>query len=98
MCLGGSFIFIQLYCQGRTAIKEFRDRDGTGPVFSSSAVPLPEMKFGDSIIHRPDEPTPVEMTEEDIQRAIGDWVEAAKKAVNVAGFDGVEIHGASSSF
>ncbi|KAB5511605.1 NADH:flavin oxidoreductase/NADH oxidase family protein [Coniochaeta sp. 2T2.1] len=90
----GSFIFIQLYCQGRTAIKEFRDRDGTGPAFSSSAVPLPEMKFGDSIIHRPDEPTPVEMTEEDIQRAIGDWVEAAKKAVNVAGFDGVEVHGA----
>jgi 2,4-dienoyl-CoA reductase-like NADH-dependent reductase (Old Yellow Enzyme family) len=60
-------------------------------------VPLPEMKFGDQTVHRPDEPLPVEMTEEDIQRAIRDWVEAAKKAVNVAGFDGVEIHGASSS-
>jgi hypothetical protein len=55
------------------------------------------MKFGDHTVHRPDEPLPVEMTEEDIQRAIRDWVEAAKKAVNVAGFDGVEIHGTSSS-
>ena len=60
-------------------------------------MPLPEMRFGDYTVHRPDEPPPVEMTEEDIQRAIRDWVEAAKKAVNGAGFDGVEIHGASSS-
>ena len=41
-----------------------------------------------------DIPTPKEMTVEDIQETISDFVKAAKKAIE-AGADGVEIHGAN---
>lgn len=41
-----------------------------------------------------DHPVPVEMTEADIAKAIGEFVDASKRAV-AAGFDGVELHGAN---
>ena len=41
-----------------------------------------------------DHPVPVEMTEADIAKAIGEFVDASKRAV-AAGFDGVEMHGAN---
>jgi N-ethylmaleimide reductase len=39
-------------------------------------------------------PSPREMNERDIETAIQEFVDSAKKAIN-AGFDGVEIHGAN---
>jgi 2,4-dienoyl-CoA reductase-like NADH-dependent reductase (Old Yellow Enzyme family) len=39
--------------------------------------------------------TPVEMTEEDIADAIAGFAAAAGRAIDTAGFDGVEIHGAN---
>ena len=39
-------------------------------------------------------PTPEEMTAEDIQNAINEFVKAAKNAIE-AGFDGIELHGAN---
>ena len=39
-------------------------------------------------------PTPREMSEADIQQAIGEYAQAAKNAIE-AGFDGVEVHGAN---
>jgi N-ethylmaleimide reductase len=41
-----------------------------------------------------DHPVPVEMTEADIAKAIGEFVDASKRAF-AAGFDGVELHGAN---
>ena len=41
-----------------------------------------------------DHPVPVEMTEADIAKAIGEYVDASRRAV-AAGFDGVELHGAN---
>jgi N-ethylmaleimide reductase len=41
-----------------------------------------------------DHPVPVEMTEADIAKAIGEHVDAARRAI-AAGFDGVELHGAN---
>lgn len=40
-------------------------------------------------------PTPVEITEQEIAEVIDGFVQAAKRAVRIAGFDGVEIHGAN---
>ena len=39
-------------------------------------------------------PTPREMTHADIQKAIGEYVQAARNAI-AAGFDGIELHGAN---
>ena len=41
-----------------------------------------------------DHPVPVEMTEADIAKAIGEYVDASRRAI-AAGFDGVELHGAN---
>ncbi|KAF1999656.1 FMN-linked oxidoreductase [Amniculicola lignicola CBS 123094] len=78
----GSFIFAQLWALGRVAVPSIAEKNGF-PVISSSPVSLGE---GYS--------TPKEMTEEDIKRATGQYVQAAKNAIE-AGFDGVEIHGAN---
>ncbi|NBA98470.1 NADH:flavin oxidoreductase [Pseudomonas sp. R5(2019)] len=40
-------------------------------------------------------PMPQAMTDEDIADAIDGFAQAAKRAVDVAGFDGIEIHGAN---
>lgn len=40
-------------------------------------------------------PTPVPMTESDIDEAVQGFVDAAARAVNIGGFDGIEIHGAN---
>lgn len=41
-----------------------------------------------------DHPVPKEMSKEDIEQAINEYVDAAKNAIK-AGFDGVELHGAN---
>ncbi|BAN26368.1 oxidoreductase [Caballeronia insecticola] len=40
-------------------------------------------------------PEPMQMTEAEIDDAIQGFVQAAQRAVNIAGFSGVEIHGAN---
>lgn len=76
----GCFIWCQLWVQGRAATPEIVRRGGY-KFQSASAVPL-----------NADAETPEEMTEEDIQTVIQDYVKAAANAV-AAGFDGVEVHG-----
>ncbi|KAF2177090.1 NADH:flavin oxidoreductase NADH oxidase family protein [Zopfia rhizophila CBS 207.26] len=84
----GSYIFCQLWALGRIAIPKVLDEekdagaDNIGLV-SSSATPYTDGA-----------PMSRELTEEEIQSFIGDYAAAAKAAVEVAGFDGVEIHGA----
>lgn len=78
----GSFIFLQLWALGRSAEPKVLAAEGL-PYVSSSPIPLtgiPEV--------------PRELAKEDIRRYVGLYAQAAKNAVEKAGFDGVEIHSA----
>ncbi|RYP10946.1 hypothetical protein DL764_000382 [Monosporascus ibericus] len=78
----GSYIWLQLWATGRSAEMEILAANGFD-LTSSSAVPA-----------GPDEPTPRALTETEIEAYIEGYVQAAKNAM-LAGFDGVEIHGAN---
>ncbi|OKL56594.1 Chanoclavine-I aldehyde reductase [Talaromyces atroroseus] len=85
----GSYIFLQLWALGRTATPELTKAAGYD-VVSSSAKRLEEANYAGS-----EYATPRALSEEEIQLHINDYVQAAKAAVEVAGFDGVEIHAAN---
>jgi len=80
----GGIIFLQLWALGRTASPDFKKSEGTGDLVSASDVPMSD-----------NSPAPRPMTEEEIQTYIKQYAQAAKNAVEGAGFDGVEIHGAN---
>ncbi|KAJ7232636.1 hypothetical protein B0H12DRAFT_1223150 [Mycena haematopus] len=81
----GSFIYCQLFAMGRAATApELADPNVDFDLISASAIPLP----GETIIPRA-------MTIEDIQEYVQLFVQAAKNAVQRAGFDGVEVHAAN---
>lgn len=81
----GSYIYVQIWALGRTAnielVKKEQGEDAT--LVSSSDIPLGQ------------NPPPRPLTEDEIQQYIQDFAKAAKDAVELAGFDGVEIHGAN---
>jgi len=79
----GSFIYLQMWAVGRAAIPDILNADGH-PYVSASPVEL-NPKYG----------TPRALTVEEIQEYVQLFAQAAKNAVNGAGFDGVEIHGAN---
>lgn len=81
----GSFIFLQLWALGRSADPDCKRRDGTGDVVSSSAVP------------QEDGALPRELTEDEIWKYVKDYATAARHAVELAGFDGIELHGGNAS-
>lgn len=74
----GGIIFLQLWALGRTANPQVKQKEGTGDLVSSSAVP-----------ENSDKTTPRPLTEEEIWEYIEDYATAAKNAVEGAGFDGV---------
>jgi NADPH2 dehydrogenase len=78
----GSFIYLQLWALGRVADVGQAEKENF-TIMSASPIPAGEGY-----------PTPKEMTEEDIKKAIGNYAQAAKNSI-AAGFDGVEIHGAN---
>jgi NADPH2 dehydrogenase len=78
----GSFIYCQLFAMGRAATTpELADANVEFDLVSASAIPLP----GETI-------TPRALTVEEIKEYVSIYVQAAKNAVDRAGFDGVEIH------
>ena len=79
----GSFIYCQLWALGRAASKDVLAKKGLD-VVSSSAVPID----GKSA-------TPRAMSEEEIWGFVKAYADAARNAVEIAGFDGVEIHAAN---
>ncbi|KAL2267241.1 hypothetical protein VTJ83DRAFT_4518 [Remersonia thermophila] len=81
----GGYIFVQLWSLGRAANAEVARKEGF-EVHSASAVPLPD---------DPAAPVPREMTADEIRARVGQYAAAARLAVEEAGFDGVEIHGAN---
>ena len=80
----GGVIYMQLWALGRAANPEILEKEGTGPVISASDVRMTD-----------NSPQPTPLTEEEIQEFIKSYAQAAKNAVEGAGFDGVEIHGAN---
>ena len=89
----GGIIYAQLCHHGRVALPQF-----TGlPTASASATPwstdekYPYPPPGESSrVHLKDFP-PIELSEEHLKRTVGDFVAAARNAME-AGFDGVELH------
>ncbi|RPD62527.1 NADH:flavin oxidoreductase/NADH oxidase [Lentinus tigrinus ALCF2SS1-7] len=81
----GSFIFSQLWALGRAARPDLLHKEYPDyPYVSSSPIPLSD---------RPQD-VPRELAKHEIQDYVGWYATAAKNAI-MAGFDGVEIHGAN---
>lgn len=78
----GSKAVIQIYHAGRMAWPELNG--GATPISASPVAAL-----------RPNAPTPTEMTDEEVVAMIQLFGDAARRAI-LAGFDGVEIHGANT--
>ncbi|KAI5276614.1 FMN-linked oxidoreductase [Aureobasidium subglaciale] len=79
----GGVIYMQLWALGRTADPSALKKDGY-ELCSSSDIPMSD-----------NSPKPRPLTEDEIQILIKDYANAAKNAIEGAGFDGVEIHGAN---
>ena len=87
----GGKIFIQLMHTGRVSHR-FNMENGT-EIIAPSPLALSGEMYSDTHGMQP-YPTPKEMTEDDIYKTIKEYVMAARNAI-VAGFDGVELHGAN---
>lgn len=85
----GGFIFVQLWHTGRASSAGMRG--GETPI-SSGSQPM-DGNYLDGNACKDGPPRP--MTVEEIHDLTAEWAAASKRAVEVAGFDGVEIHGAN---
>lgn len=88
---GGSSIFLQLMHTGR--ISHPLNMPAGARVLAPSAIAAKEQMYTDAEGMKP-LPIPEEMTREDIQSTILEFVHAANNAME-AGFDGVELHAAN---
>ncbi|KFC61726.1 NADH:flavin oxidoreductase/NADH oxidase [Devosia sp. LC5] len=86
----GGRIFAQLTHTGRIG-HPYLYPDQAMPVAPSAIASGEKLFTGEGLL---DHPVPREMTSTDITATIGDFVAAARNAID-AGFDGVEIHGAN---
>ena len=78
----GSYIFLQLWAMGRaTEVELLKSEDASFEVVGASAIPVDSSQ-----------PTPRPLTVEEIKTYVQWHADAADKAVNKAGFDGVELH------
>lgn len=87
----GGKIFVQLMHTGR--VSHPLNMPPNAKIISSSAEILKGEMWTDQKQLQP-YPVPLEMTYDDIQDTIGEFVKSTKLAVE-AGFDGVELHGAN---
>jgi N-ethylmaleimide reductase len=88
----GGKIFVQLMHTGRVTHPANLPQGGL--VLAPSAVALKTTKMWVDDQGLLEVPTPAEMTAEDIEDAIEEFVHASRNAIR-AGFDGVELHGAN---
>ncbi|UED83856.1 alkene reductase [Streptomyces profundus] len=89
----GGRIFAQLMHGGRLGHPGGRI-DGSQPAGPSAVAPPERVTLRGG--ERELAPVPREMTEEDLDIAVADYVNSARLAVGPAGFDGIELHGANS--
>ncbi|PWN52223.1 FMN-linked oxidoreductase [Violaceomyces palustris] len=82
----GGFIYAQLWALGRAAPSEFQVGANTYQRVSASETAF-DLAKGGKLARA--------LTVEEIRGYVEDYARAAKQAVEVAGFDGVEIHGAN---
>ncbi|KAI1325990.1 NADH:flavin oxidoreductase/NADH oxidase [Xylariaceae sp. FL0255] len=85
----GGFIFCQLWYTGRASSTKMRG--GEQPI--SSGVQPMQGSYLDGTVCAEDPPRA--MTMDEIHGLTTAWAKAAKDAVEIAGFDGVELHGAN---
>ncbi|RAQ60170.1 hypothetical protein COH20_005195 [Aspergillus flavus] len=89
----GGIFFVQLWHVGRVSVPS--QIGGLAPLSSTSAhLPGMHMLFGDKNGTEPYVESHA-MTGKDIKEAVDAFAHAARLAVGIAGFDGVEIHGAN---
>ncbi|KAI0630096.1 NADH:flavin oxidoreductase/NADH oxidase [Trametes polyzona] len=82
----GSFIYLQLWALGRAARPAMLHKENPDyPYVSASPIALSSSP----------EDVPRELTKEEIKQYVQWYATAASNAVHKAGFDGVEIHGAT---
>ena len=86
MHTNGSFIYLQLWALGRAANPSVLSAESL-PHVAPSHIPLSSQAA--------DSPAPRELTSSEIKEYVALYAQAAKNAVDKAGFDGVEIHGAN---
>ncbi len=89
----GGKIFVQLMHSGRIGASENLP-EGAKLIGPSAITAATSKIWSDKSMAMLDCPVPQEMTLEDIQKAIQEFVQAAKNSIE-AGFDGVELHGAN---
>ena len=78
----GSYIFLQLWAFGRsTEVEPLKAEDPNFELVAPSAIPM-----------SPSDPIPRPLTVEEIKTYVQWYATAADRAVNEAGFDGVELH------
>lgn len=82
-------IFCQLWHTGRSSHPDFHN--GEAPLSASAIKPVGKVYTYEGL---KDKETPKEMTKEEIESTIEDYAQAARNSI-IAGFDGVEIHGAN---
>lgn len=80
----GGIMCLQLWALGRAAQPDVLKKEGGFDLVSSSDVAMSD-----------NSPAPRPMTEEEIKLFTADYAQAAKNAVERAGFDLVEVHGAN---
>jgi N-ethylmaleimide reductase len=88
----GAKIFVQLMHTGRVS-HELNMPPGT-QVLAPSAIALTGEMWTDQKGNQPHS-TPKEMSADEIEQTIQEYVNSAELAVHVAGFDGVELHAAN---
>jgi N-ethylmaleimide reductase len=88
---GGARIFIQIMHTGR--VGHPANLPSGAEILGPSAIAVSGEMWTDASGALP-HPTPRQMTQVDIDRAIQEYVRAAQNAIE-AGFDGVELHGAN---
>jgi len=88
----GGKIFVQLMHTGR--ITHEKNLPEGGRVLAPSAIAAKGEMWTDEQGNQP-LPVPKEMTLQEVEDTIQEFVKSAKLAVNEAGFDGVELHGAN---
>ncbi|TRM56593.1 hypothetical protein BD626DRAFT_635696 [Schizophyllum amplum] len=79
----GSFMYVQLWAPGRAvSVKDLMEKEGS----PDYVAPESEIQLSDH------EETPRALTIPEIKQYVQDYADAARNAVERAGFDGVELH------